>query len=528
MSYTAMYRKFRPRTFSEVKGQEHIVTTLQNQILSDRIQHAYLFCGTRGTGKTTIAKIFAKAINCEHKNGADPCLECDTCKAIAQGSSMNVIEIDAASNNGVDNIRTIIDEVSYAPTEGKYKVYIIDEVHMLSAGAFNALLKTLEEPPAYVVFILATTEVHKLPITILSRCQRYDFKRISVEHITERIHEVIDSEGIEAEDAAVRYIARSADGALRDALSLLDQAVAFNFGKKLTLDLVLDTLGAVDTEVFSRLLREIICANVGAAIKILEEIIMDGRELVQFTSDFTWYIRNLLLVITSDDVSGVVDMSKENIEKLKHEAIGVSMDGAMRYIRILSELTNQLRYASNKRVLTELAIIKMCMPQTEVRDDTFLERIRAIESQLENGVLVKNSNQYEYETLEAVEAGEKESTPLPKAVPDDIKKVAQNWQRVIEGSVQPIKSYLAKATPSLGENGELVIVLRTVNDKRYFFEGEAAEEHMSLLQKSINKVADSEVSIRLEALNNTVKSEKEYFDISKMFPQADIIVEEEE
>ena len=227
MSYTALYRKFRPTVFEDVKGQEHIVTTLKNQIRSGRTSHAYLFCGTRGTGKTTIAKIFAKAVNCEHPVDGSPCGECAICRSIAAGTSMNVIEIDAASNNGVDSIRQIVEEVNYSPAEGKYKVYIIDEVHMLSIGAFNALLKTLEEPPAYVIFILATTEVHKIPITILSRCQRYDFRRISIDTIADRLKELTQKEQVQIEEKAVRYIAKVADGSMRDALSLLDQCIAF-------------------------------------------------------------------------------------------------------------------------------------------------------------------------------------------------------------------------------------------------------------------------------------------------------------
>ena len=311
MSYTALYRKFRPDCFEDVKGQEHIVTTLKNQIKADRIGHAYLFCGTRGTGKTTIAKIFAKAVNCEHPEDGSPCGECRTCKAIAAGASMNVIEIDAASNNGVDNIREIVDEVSYSPAEGKYKVYIIDEVHMLSIGAFNALLKTLEEPPSYVIFILATTEVHKIPITILSRCQRYDFRRITIDTITARLQELMEAEQIQVEDKALRYVAKTADGSMRDALSLLDQCIAFHFGQELTYDKVLNVLGAVDTEVFSRLLRHVLKQNVTGCIELLEEIVMQGRELTQFVTDFTWYLRNLLLIKSSDDIEDVIDISSD-------------------------------------------------------------------------------------------------------------------------------------------------------------------------------------------------------------------------
>ena len=317
MSYQALYRKFRPTEFEDVKGQEHIVTTLKNQINADRIGHAYLFCGTRGTGKTTVAKIFAKAVNCEHPKAGSPCGECPSCKAIAEGSSMNVIEIDAASNNGVDNIRQIREEVSYRPTEGKYKVYIIDEVHMLSTGAFNALLKTLEEPPSYVIFILATTEAHKIPITILSRCQRYDFHRISIDTIAERLSDLMVQEKVEVEDKAIRYVAKAGDGSMRDALSLLDQCIAFHLGETLPYGNVFEVLGAVDTEVFSRLLRQIIEKNVVGAIGILDELVDEGRELGQLVSDFTWYLRNLLIIQSSDDMEEVLDMSQDSIDSLK-------------------------------------------------------------------------------------------------------------------------------------------------------------------------------------------------------------------
>lgn len=263
MSYTALYRKWRPASFQQVKGQDHIVQTLKNQITSGRVGHAYLFCGTRGTGKTSIAKIFARAVNCESPIDGSPCNECQICRGIASGSSMNVVEIDAASNNGVENIREIREQVQYPPTEGKYRVYIIDEVHMLSTGAFNALLKTLEEPPSYVIFILATTEVNKIPITVLSRCQRYDFKRISRDTLAARLKELAEAEQIPAEDKALAYIAKAADGSMRDALSLLDQCVAFYYDSLLTYEHVLEVLGAVDSTVFSQLLRAVLEKNRG-------------------------------------------------------------------------------------------------------------------------------------------------------------------------------------------------------------------------------------------------------------------------
>ena len=334
MGYTALYRKFRPDTFEDVKGQDHIVKTLKNQIRADRAGHAYLFCGTRGTGKTTIAKILAKAVNCEHPIDGSPCNECASCRAIAAGASMNVIEIDAASNNGVENIREIREEVAYPPTEGKYKVYIIDEVHMLSAGAFNALLKTLEEPPSYVIFILATTESHKIPVTILSRCQRYDFRRISQETILKRLQDLMEQEHVEAEEKALRYVARKGDGSMRDSLSLLDQCIAFYMGETLTYDRVLDVLGAVDTEVFSELLDHILKDRITDSIALLDRLILDGRDLTQFVSDFTWYLRNLMLIKASDDMEDILDVSTENLAQLKKEAAVIRSDSLMRYIRI--------------------------------------------------------------------------------------------------------------------------------------------------------------------------------------------------
>lgn len=385
MGYTALYRKFRPDSFADVKGQEHIVKTLKNQIGAERIGHAYLFCGTRGTGKTTIAKIFAKAVNCEHPINGNPCNECASCRAIASGASMNVIEIDAASNNGVDNIREIREEVAYRPAEGRYKVYIIDEVHMLSIGAFNALLKTLEEPPSYVIFILATTEAHKIPVTILSRCQRYDFRRIGQETILSRLQELMEAEQVDAEEKALRYIAKKGDGSLRDSLSLLDQCIAFYLGEKLTYDRVLEVLGAVDTDVFSDLLRKILKENIVEVISTLETLIMQGRDLTQFVNDFTWYMRNLMLIKASDDMEDVLDVSSENLVQLREEASMIRSDTLMRYIRIFSELANSIRYSTNKRVQIELALIKLCRPEAESDEISLVERIRKLERALENG-----------------------------------------------------------------------------------------------------------------------------------------------
>jgi DNA polymerase-3 subunit gamma/tau len=473
VSYTALYRKFRPQEFEDVKGQDHIVTTLKNQIKADRIGHAYLFCGTRGTGKTTVAKILAKAVNCEHPVEGSPCGECPSCRAIAAGTSMNVIEIDAASNNGVDNIRQIREEVAYRPTEGRYKVYIIDEVHMLSVGAFNALLKTLEEPPAYVIFILATTEAHKLPITILSRCQRYDFHRISIDTIADRLSELMREEQIEVEERAIRYVAKAADGSMRDALSLLDQCIAFHLGETLTYDNVLEVLGAVDTEVFSRLLRQILAKNITGAIGTLDELVNEGRELGQMVADFTWYLRNLLLVQSSDDMEDVLDMSSDNLAALKEEAGMIKPEVLLRYIRIFSELGNQVRYSTQKRILIEIAIIKLCKPEMEKSYDALIDRMENVEYQLEKGVVVQAASpaQGGAASADAPQGGVPQAKPeLPKAIPEDIQKVIQNWKSILAEVGGLSKSFFNMAVPTLGNSGDLVLMMDDDNAYTYLYE----------------------------------------------------------
>lgn len=384
MSYMALYRKWRPDEFQEVKGQEHIVTTLKNQIKHERIGHAYLFCGTRGTGKTTIAKLMAKAVNCENPVDGSPCNCCESCKAIAAGTSMNVVEIDAASNNGVDNIRQINNAVQYSPQSGKYLVYIIDEVHMLSIGAFNALLKTLEEPPAYVIFILATTESHKIPITILSRCQRYDFRRISIETITDRLAELLERENVPATREALSYVAKAADGSMRDALSILDQCIAFNLGEELTYDKVLETIGAVDIEVYIKLLNAVTTGDTKAAVEIIDQAVWQGKDLTQLTNEFTGFIRNVLMLKLDPNMT--VDLTSENVAKIIELGKDISEGYLINYINILQEAAGKISYATTKRVVLEVAIIKMSKPQMQQGFDAMEKRIEELEKKLEAGV----------------------------------------------------------------------------------------------------------------------------------------------
>lgn len=555
MSYTALYRKFRPAEFGDVKGQDHIITTLQNQIRANRIGHAYLFCGTRGTGKTTVAKIFARAVNCEHPVEGSPCGECEMCRSIMAGTSMNVIEIDAASNNGVDNIREIREEVTYRPTEGRYKVYIIDEVHMLSSGAFNALLKTLEEPPEYVIFILATTEVHKIPVTIMSRCQHYDFRRITIETISNRLMDLMAKEQVDVEEKAIRYIAKAADGSMRDALSLLDQCIAFYLGRKLTYDNVLEVLGAVDTDVFSRLLRNIICRDVPKVLDTVEELVMQGRELTQLSADFTWYLRNLLLVKTSDMIEDVLDVSTENLMQLKEEARMIETDMLLRHIRIFSELSEQLKFATQKRVLLEVALIKLCTPAMETGTDSLLDRIRALEEKLETGLAGlaaqgaagnpggMYAGGYPAEGFPggAVPDGAAGGYPggvyldgdempvgypgmavqreAPPAIPEDVQEVVKNFRSIAEDVSAPAGIYLKKARLSLGGENRLMVVLPDSMGASVVGTEEHVKELEDLIEKRIGKKVEVEVRqveegrrfedtfIDIEALGNKINME---------------------
>jgi len=526
MSYQALYRKWRPGRFEDVKGQNHIVTTLRNQLVLDRIGHAYLFCGTRGTGKTSVAKIFAKAVNCLSPVNGSPCNECEMCEAISRQTSMNVIEIDAASNNGVDNIREIREEVEYSPAEGRYKVYIIDEVHMLSIGAFNALLKTLEEPPSYVIFILATTEAHKIPVTILSRCQRYDFKRITIAIISDRLRELSIQETLEIDDKAISYIAKAADGSMRDALSLLDQCAAFYLGERLTYDKVLEVLGAVDTEVFSRLLRHVIHQELTKALSLIEEIIIQGRELTQFVMDFIWYLRNLLLIKNSENIEEVLEMSAENMNILKEEAQLIDGDILMRYIRVFSDLSGQIKYSSQKRVLVEVALIKLCKPSMERNLDSVLNRLTLIEKQLKSGFMPEahdkmRSRQPELE----VPSSPPENAPNQlKAAPEDVQTIIKTWGAILSALPKSMAIMLKAAMINQGSDNKIILGFNEELNKSYF-DNVANKEY---LEHALSEKVGKQVEVVSIMISTEKESTQIFFDPNKVNLQGvDIIYEDE-
>ena len=481
MSYVALYRKFRPQTFDDVRGQDAIVTTLRNQVMTGRMQHAYLFCGTRGTGKTSIAKILARAVNCEHPDHGNPCGECASCRAIRDGTAMNVIEIDAASNNGVDNVREIVEEVRYRPAEGNYKVYIIDEVHMLSAGAFNALLKTLEEPPSYVIFILATTEAGRIPTTILSRCQRYDFRRISADMLRARMRELLHAEQMSAEDKALMFIARQADGSMRDALSLLDRCLAMQSGETLRYETALLALGAVDTEVFRELLGFLLRGDAGGAIGLLGQMLDDGREIGQLVTDFIWYLRNLLLLLASDASAEMVDASEQEIAELIALRGKVPPETVMRYIRVLSDLQGTLRNATSRRTLTEVALVRICRPQMEKGGEALRERLAALEgtvdtlmNSLESGYIPSPAPAERPEPIKA----EVPKEPPAKAAPEDLRRIADTWDTVAEQA-----KMMASARGGEMSSGFVGAALRNLEPS---YNGQTGENILYLREKKPN------------------------------------------
>ena len=384
MAYTALYREWRPRTFYDAVGQEHITTTLKNQILNNRIAHAYLFCGTRGTGKTSTAKVFAKALNCLNLKDGEPCNECEMCRKINEGLAIDVTELDAASNNGVDKIRDIIDDVKYPPQESRYKVYIMDEVHMLSAGAVNAFLKTLEEPPNNVIFILATTDPQKLPITILSRCQRFDFKRINNNDITARLRKIVNDQNVLADERSLNLIARVSDGAMRDSLSILDQAISMGNGN-VDYNTVVSMLGLVTNDHLFNLVNAVIQRSVEKSIEIIEDVIYSGKDIYLFIKDLIAHYRNLLMVKVTNNPEEVLDMSEENIALIKEQGARLRAEEIMRCIRILQEAENNAKLSKQARLYCELAIIKMCKIEYDTSNEVMLTRLNKLEESLRNG-----------------------------------------------------------------------------------------------------------------------------------------------
>lgn len=384
MAYKALYREWRPKIFEDIIGQEHVTTTLKNQILTNRIAHAYLFCGTRGTGKTSTSKVFAKALNCLNPHDGEPCNECEMCVKINEGLAIDISEMDAASRNKVENMRDIIDEVQYPPQEAKYKIYILDEVHMLTTGAVNAFLKTLEEPPSNVIFILATTDPQKLPITILSRCQRFDFKRISNNHMVNRLRKIVKEKGVFADDKSLALICRVSDGAMRDALSILDQSISMGDGK-VDYDELVSMLGLVTNDHLLKITDAVIEKNIEKTMRVIEDIVFSGKDMSLFIKDLTSHFRNLLMVKVTNNPEEVLDMSEENIELIKGQGERLRIEEIMRDIRILQECEESSKVSKQARLYMELAAIKMCKIEYDTSKEVIISRINRIEEAIKSG-----------------------------------------------------------------------------------------------------------------------------------------------
>ena len=387
MSYQALYRTWRPEFFRDIMGQDRIVTTLVNQITSGRIPHAYLFCGSRGTGKTSTAKVLSRAINCQNNQGGEPCGECEACRQLAGENNLDIVEIDAASNNGVDEIRDLREKVKYPPTVGKYKVYIIDEVHMLSTGAFNALLKTLEEPPAHAVFILATTEPQKLPATILSRCQRFDFRRIPMPVLEKQLRKVLAAGNCEAEDEAVSLIARAAEGGMRDALSILDMCLSYASGK-LETSLVREVLGASDRSFLFAFAGDLIAGDAAAALRKIDQLMREGRDPAVFTREVVSHLRALLLALSCrDGLEDLLEVTPEDAQALTEQAFASSQARLLRLMSLFIAAEGDMRWASQQRAVLELCAVRACHPEEETGQEALEERLDALEKAVREGVV---------------------------------------------------------------------------------------------------------------------------------------------
>ncbi len=468
MSYQALYRAFRPDGFSGVVGQAPIVTTLVNQVKSGRVAHAYLFCGSRGTGKTSTAKVFARAINCQQpRENGDPCGACDVCRALALENNMDVIEIDAASNNGVDEIRELRDKIKYPPTIGRYKVYIVDEVHMLSAGAFNALLKTLEEPPAHAVFILATTEPQKLPATILSRCQRYDFKRIPAQDIIGKLRLELAALNRDAEAAALTEIARAAEGGMRDAESLLDMCLAYGEGT-LTEALVLDVLGASGRASLFRFADALIAGDAKSALLLIDQQMQSGRDAQVFAREVAAHMRALLLgKIAPEDLQDLLELTGEDAERFIGQAAKTPTEQLMRFMDLFMEAEGGMRWASRPRAALELCAVRACHPEREAGAEALLARVAALEDKLKNGVPVSSVTAPAAEAAKPAEAGGRVVPPVPAPVsvaapPKPVESAAPQSSASWDAAVEAVRKnspglyHPMAALKCLGEEGGVV------------------------------------------------------------------------
>lgn len=538
--HKALYRVYRPKNFSDVIGQEHIVRTLKNQIENNNVGHAYLFCGTRGTGKTSTAKIFSRAVNCTNLHNDEPCNECENCREILEDKTMDVVEIDAASNNSVDDIRELRENVKYSPAKAKYKVYIIDEVHMLSQGAFNALLKTLEEPPSYVIFILATTEPHKIPATILSRCQRFDFKRVTVKDISSRMRYICEKEGIEADEKALNLIARNSQGALRDALSILDQCISFE-GNKISYNDVIELLGSVNIEQLFDLAESIIKEDTRKSLQILNDFIIWGKDVRNLVNDLIDHFRNLMVCKISNDLDEIISLPEETIDLLKQQAETIDTNNLIRILNILSGAQDGMKISSNPRVLMEVTMMKIAQPMFDESKEALIKRIENLEQKIESGNIkvnhistnqtVDNFNENNQQNNNTVEKQEDENIEYENLKGDEIKLVEKSWKKILqkmkEDKNQVIRALL-QDVDSFNISEDTLYIIFTDN---YSFAKSRLDSPATIqyVEKVIREVLNRSFSVKialksqLSNLNTQIKKEDKGEQILKNIVSEDIL-----
>lgn len=519
MAYQALYRAWRPLTFDTVVGQEAVTRTLKNEIRSGRIGHAYLFCGSRGTGKTSTARIFSRAVNCTDPKDGNPCNECDTCKGILDGSILDIVEIDAASNNGVDNIRDIRTEANYHAALTKYKIYIIDEVHMLSTGAFNALLKLLEEPPEHVIFILATTESQKVPKTISSRCQQFDFKRIREVDIYRRLIEVCEGSGLSADERALRLIAAQADGALRDALSLLEQCISVG-ENRLTYEDTAEFLGVTDVRFTGGVLRAVANRDVGEALRWVDEYVKEGKNPTVFTDSLVDAMRNLLLCKVLPSPEQQIHQSEERIDEWTELANAFSREAIVHHITRLTDAAHAAKYVSDTRTLLEIAVVKMCMPEYSMDMEGLIARIGELERKIANGVTVQPTTQVTVpskpETSSDAVPETEQKPPKESPIPED--KPAPKEEP--SGTVGTIRSKWGEVMAEVNRSGKMMLILG-LQGAAISQEGEKVtlvlsneanrdmvKQEKSALDSIVSSVTGTDISLALRLAGEQTKTEQ--------------------
>jgi DNA polymerase III, subunit gamma and tau len=515
--HKALYREYRPLVFDDVIGQDHIIRTLKNQIKENSMSHAYLFCGTRGTGKTTTAKILSRAVNCQADDQDHPCNQCPSCQSILDSSNLDVIEIDAASNNSVDDIRELRDTVKYTPANSKYKVYIIDEVHMLSQGAFNALLKTLEEPPSYVIFILATTEPNKIPATILSRCQRFDFKRVSVGDLIDRMRSICQSESIDIDEDALRIIARNGQGSVRDSLSILDKCLSFG-GNRLNSDQVLDLLGGSDPGQLLEMAKAIIDSDVCRSMEMIDDYFMWGKDLRLLVEDITDFFRSLMMVKIFGQASDLVDLTKDQVQSMLSLSKEIETEEIIRILTILSDLTDKLRFSTNQRMTLEIYIMKLASPAMDQSDQALAKRLEKLEKLVEDGRISINANLSPDQVNQLAQAqaanqlpGQVYSSqdPVTKSSLDSLDKfdiiddedlalINENWDGFLDqmkaDKKMPLRAFLIQKQGLRYKNGILYIILEDKFD--FAIERLEEEANKAYIQDTLSRICGLKIDLR--------------------------------